>query len=265
MVNQGPGKIRLENLQTIPQSQPNEMLVKIRVDLYNFDIDVARPLKDEHKKFLNEKIIPALVANKNAKYILMGSASRSGEDDHNHVLSGARAEEVQSHLAAHNVGSQITQFPIALGEPKEGKNEDERDRAVFVYLDLPIKLEDLTLWTDDWSRSYRLDDMIGLLGTDKKSIDKINIQVEASGAPRIWDLGNLSTAIMPTSFPLDAKATRDGKPLIRHRWDIPKADAKFQPTDRARTIYHLSGTVSEMGFSINREPCYAGIVGGGAY
>ena len=265
MVNQGPGKIRLESLQTVPQSQPNEMLVKIRVDLYNFDIDVARPLKDEHKKFLNEKIIPALVANKNAKYILMGSASRSGEDDHNHVLSGARAEEVQSHLAAHNVGSQITQFPIALGEPKEGKNEDERDRAVFVYLDLPIKLEDLTLWTDDWSRSYRLDDMIGLPGTDKKSIDKINIQVEASGAPRIWDLDNLSVAIMPTSFPLDAKATRDGKPLIRHRWDIPKADAKFQPTDRARTIYHLSGTVSEMGFSINREPCYAGIVGGGAY
>jgi hypothetical protein len=265
MVKQGPGKIRLESLQTIPQSQPNELLVKIRVDLYNFDIDVARPLKDEHKKFLNEKIVPALVANKNAKYILMGSASRSGEDDHNHVLSGARAEEVQSFLAANNVGSQIVQFPIALGEPKEGKNEDERDRAVFVYLDLPIKLEDLTLWTDDWSRSYRLDDMIGLLGTDKKSIDKINIQVEASGAPRIWDLGNLSTAVMPTSFPLDAKATRDGKTLIRTRWDVPKADAKFQPTDRSRTVYHLSGSVAEMGFSINREPSYAGIVGNGTY
>lgn len=265
MANQGPGRIRLESLQTIPQSKPNELLVKLRVDLYNFDIDVARPLKDEHRTFLNEKIIPALVANKNAKYILMGSASKSGEDDHNHVLSGARAEEVQRHLVANNVGSQIVQFPLALGEPKEGKNEDERDRAVFVFLDLPVKLEDITLWTDDWSRSYRLDDMIGLLGTDKKSIDKINMQVEASGAPRIWDLGNLSTAVMPTTFPLDAKATRDGKTLIRTRWDIPKADAKFQPTDRSRTVYHLSGSVAEMGFSINREPCYAGIVANGAY
>jgi hypothetical protein len=156
MVTQGPGKIRLESLQTVPQSEPNVILVKIRVDLYNFDIDVARPLKDEHKKFLNEKIISALLANKNAKYILMGSASRSGEDDHNHVLCGARAEEVQSDLAANNVGSQMNQFPMALGEPKEGKNEDERDRAVFVFLELPVKLEDITLGTDDWSRSYRL-------------------------------------------------------------------------------------------------------------
>jgi hypothetical protein len=258
--NQGPGKVRLKDLQTIPQSNPNEMLVKVRVDLYNFDIDIATPLKDEHKKFLDEKIIPALAANKDARYVLIGSASRSGEHDHNKVLSGGRADEVQKYLASHNVGSQLNQFPLALGDPKDGPMEDEHDRAVFIFLSLPIKLDDLSLWTDDWSRGYRLDDMIGLPGTDKRSIDKINLHVEVVGAPRIWDLGNLSVAIMPTSFPLQAKANRDGKVLIRNYWNVPVADARFQPNDPQRTVYHLSGSVSEMGFSINREPGYAGVI-----
>lgn len=121
MSNRRPGEVRLKDLQISPQSSPNEMRVKIRVDPYNFDADVARSLKDEH----NEKIIPALAA---ATYILKGSANREWRT-RSQQGAFSRAEEVQKHFTSHNVGSQIIDIPLGVGDPKDGPNEDEHDRV----------------------------------------------------------------------------------------------------------------------------------------
>jgi hypothetical protein len=251
---QGPGKIVLKD----PKFSSQE--VEIEVHLYNFDINVAKPLKDEHKKFLDHMIVPALTANKNASAGLGGSASRSGEEDPNFVLSKDRAKAVQNHLITNRLGSQVTEI-AGLGEPRwAGLNEDERDRAVFILLRFPLRLEDVRLWTDDWTRELADDDIVGLAGrTDKKWINKINIQVEVSGVPRFWILDSGHVTLMPMNFPLEAVGKRGGRIIPKHLWSIPRAAPQFQPNDPSRTLYRLSGSADELWIFDMKKSKFGGV------
>ena len=98
----GPGETILS------PSSPREKIFDVDARIFNFEIDVAGPLKSEHVRFLREQVLPAVQANPGATIILVGSASRSGPEAHNLGLSRRRAEEVQKILAP--VNSQILDF-----------------------------------------------------------------------------------------------------------------------------------------------------------
>ena len=103
--------------------------VDVVVNLYNFAIDVPRP-KDEHRRFVADRLLAALKANSNATVRLYGSASRSGENNHSDILSTSRANEVAKLLAA--VQPQVKEIK-GTGEPAgPGPVEDENDRGVRV-------------------------------------------------------------------------------------------------------------------------------------
>jgi hypothetical protein len=247
MTTQGPGKIWVKDPEMANRSWGGPILLKLRVHLYNFDIDVPK-LKEQHKSFLNEKVIPALTANRAARVNLMGSASRSGEHDHNKSLSGARASAVLDYLSANGAGPQVL-LSMALGDPATGPKEDEHDRAAFLLIDLPIVIDDVSIRTDDWTRELEWDDIVGLGGTDKKSIQNINIEVKASGAPRVWNLdGGKTVPLMPDPFPFEAVGRRSMAWIPRNAWRIPAAKAIVQPANPSQTIYRLSDSVDGMGF-----------------
>jgi outer membrane protein OmpA-like peptidoglycan-associated protein len=70
----------------------------VRATLGNFDIDGAT-LKREHLTYLQSRVVPIL-ARKNARIWLQGSASHSGSDKHNLALSRQRARAVVDFLLA---------------------------------------------------------------------------------------------------------------------------------------------------------------------
>ena len=221
----GPGKIVFDRI-FINQSA----YVDVTVNVHNFDIDVAT-LKDEHKKFLTDKLIPTLKANGNATVRLFGSASRSGEDDDNLKLSTGRADEAKRMLA--EVGAQIKEAK-GIGEPSGvGPVEDERDRAVRILLNFPIHITGADVWTDDWKRKLGKDEIVDLDG-----ITKSNVQVEFRGVPRIWewevDPGNpLQTEL--TRLKVEVRLERSRQSL-----NLAPAESRDQPSDLARTFYRLS-------------------------
>jgi hypothetical protein len=227
------------------------LLVKLEVDLYNFDIDIAA-LKGEHKRFLDEKLIPALAANRDARLALAGSASRSGEDDHDHVLSGKRAEEVRNYLVAKGVGPQIGET-MALGKPKApGPIEEAHDRAVFIYINFPVKMQDIWIWTDNWLRPLVWDDIVGLDAVGGWPLKNVNLQLKVAGAPRKWDVDGGSAILMPTEFKFEAKGNRSGEYIPRKDWRFPMAESGAQPNDLSQTLYRLSGAAEDLGF-IDRD------------
>jgi hypothetical protein len=245
MSKEGPGEILVKEPKTAPQ------LVEVEVHLYNFDTDVSA-LKVEHKEFLNKNVIPALTGNPDARVRLHGSASKIGAEAYNKDLSRNRATEVYYYLTKlHDVKpAQVIEFkPLGEDFSTSPLNNDPRDRAVFIFLKLPITIEDIFLWTDDWTRELQWDDIIGLGGTDQKWIKNMNIQVKTSGVPRFWNLkGGLSLNLMPAKFLLEAVGTRGGRFSGNMRWPIPKAEARAQPNDLTQTLYRLSGDVNDMGF-----------------
>jgi hypothetical protein len=243
----GPGKIWIKESEVANRSWGGPILLKSRVHLYNFNIDVPK-LKPEHEKFLSEKVIPALANNREARVILSGSASRSGENNHNNVLSAARAESVSNRLSAAGVdGVQITDT-IGLGSPRVGPIEDEGDRAVFILISYPITIEEISIRTDDWTRELVWDDIVELGGVDKKSLQKLNLQVQASGAPRVWHWDGKDFRIMLDPFPLEAIGKRNGRTIPRNVWPLSIAPSAVQPSDPFQTIYRDADSARNMGF-----------------
>ena len=185
--------------------------------------------------------------------LIQGSASRSGEDDHNKVLSGARAASVLERLIPKGIrGAQIVDA-IGLGSPKLGPVEDEGDRAVFLLLSLPLNVEVVSIHTDDWNRELVWDDIVELGGTDRKSIQKINIQLRAWGAPRVWNVDGRDRQVMPDPFPLEAQVQRDGRTIPQNRWSLRMAGADAQPADRIQTLYRRSDSAVAWGF-VSHDP-----------
>ena len=235
---QGPGKVWLKQALTFDFIGCGRL--DIEVHLFNFDIDVPA-LKDAHLKFLNEKLVPALAANDESTAELKGSASRSDTEAHNLPLSENRAAAVRTVLTAAGVGVRIKKFE-ALGEPKgPGPNEDEHDRAVFISASFPLTLTDVALWTDPWSRKLTWDDVVGMDG-----ITKINLQLEAKGAPRFWDMPEGRRQLMPPHFRM--KADRKGDPYSERTWYTDQLPEAQQPADIWRTRYRFSSQPAAAGF-----------------
>jgi hypothetical protein len=107
--------------------------------LYNFDFDdfygrQFRPLKVEHSKFLDDKVIP-LLENDRGQIWLRGSASRIGTDAWNMETSMIRAGTVQAYLHDHGVLSGQVQ-PHAVGNRLAATHakDDEHDRSVQLWV-----------------------------------------------------------------------------------------------------------------------------------
>src|SRR5262245_64486688 len=81
--------------------------------LYNFDFDdfngrQFRPLKVEHTKFLDEKVL-GLLANHRSTVWLQGRASRIGTNSRNLETSMTRAGRVQAYLYDNGVSADQVQ------------------------------------------------------------------------------------------------------------------------------------------------------------
>lgn len=123
----GPGRVE-ESTVTLP-------LRGIQALLFNFDIN-GTTAKPEHRKWLDEKAIPLLVANRSNRIHLRGTASKSGTNAVNMAVSEKRVNAVRDHLLARNVQSGQVDF-VFTGEELSvsTSNEDQRDRAVFAFVE----------------------------------------------------------------------------------------------------------------------------------
>src|SRR5262249_1663197 len=159
--------------------------------LYNFDVD-GSDLKKEHVDFLHDQVVFFLDDGPEARVAVVGQASLTGESGHNDELSANRAKAVKNHLTTEGIAASKVQpsEPIALGDAPSGpEREDKRDRSVTLNLKFSVTIEDLYLYSDDWTHQLDWDDIIGLDTADHgKGIDKINIQMTGWGAPRYWVL-----------------------------------------------------------------------------
>jgi hypothetical protein len=236
----GPGEITVSSSQ-----DDNGQVVNADVRLFNFDIDVAEPLKSEHLEFLRHQVVPAIQANPRASIVLVGSASRSGPEAHNLGLSRRRAEEVQKALGP--VNSQIV-VSFGRGAPMSGPHEDKHDRAVFMFVAFPTKI-DASFYTDDWSRTLDWDDIVGLDGLPTASINRLNLQVTLGGVPRSFAIGSGAPVnVAPAELKLMAVGMRSLHTISKQRWQLPLAPQFAQPANQSQTFYRLSGSADEVGF-----------------
>jgi OmpA family protein len=226
--------------------------------LYNFDVD-GTDLKKGHTDFLNEQVVFFLDDGAEARVKIAGTASLSGESGHNDDLSEKRAKAVMNHLASKGIGSMKFQptAPIALGDAPSGPaREDDRDRAVTLYLKFPITIEDLFLFTDDWATRLDWDDVIGMDTADHgKKIEKINIEITGWGAPRYWVLaGSKRVLVMPEDIPVRLRSRSPIRAwgystILLPKWfHIPMKDPSA-PYDfrESRTKYRLSIPIGDAG------------------
>ena len=229
--------------------------------LYNFDVD-SSDLKKEHLDFLHDQVIFFLDDSPDARVGVVGQASLTGESGHNDELSANRAKAVMNHLTTKGIGASKFQpsDPIALGDAPSGPaKEDKRDRSVTLNLKFSVTIEDLYLYSDDWTHRLDWDDIIAMDTADHgKSIDKINIQVTAWGAPRYWVLaGGKRAPVMPAEIPVRLRSHPPlaelgaGYPTIfRPKWfRIPMKDssAPYDPRMEARTWYRDSIPIGQTG------------------
>lgn len=103
--------------------------------LFNFDID-GDQLKDEHKKWLDDNIVP-LLNNFGLNFTLRGLASRTGSPDYNKKLSERRLASVKNYLIGK--GAKAAQFQgVGAGESdaevagEADGTEDEAFRGVII-------------------------------------------------------------------------------------------------------------------------------------
>lgn len=112
--------------------------------LYNFDFDdyygrQVRPLKAEHARFLDDKVL-GLLADGRTQVFLEGRASRIGTNAWNMETSMIRASRVQAYLYDNGASADQVQ-PNATGEELAvAPDDDERDRSVRLWVHR--KLED---------------------------------------------------------------------------------------------------------------------------
>jgi len=177
----GPGQI-----ETKTNARPTGAGTTRNADfnLYNFEIDKAdvKPALREH---LEKVVIPALKKNPKAAVKLVGSADRQGDPTRNKELSIERANAIKKILEENGVSAQVADSQGA-GAPETGPLDNPTDRGVKIALDVPIRIEAITLHTDDWARELKWDDVVGLKGEDGRPIERFNIQVKVSGAPRMF-------------------------------------------------------------------------------
>lgn len=121
----GPGKISDES---------RSMYVGMtKALLYNFDID-GDEVKEEHRKFLWEKVVPLLKGDQGHIW-MQGSASRSGSNKHNKDLSERRVKNIGNELVKRGISNRQMQLK-AVGEAlaQTHAREDELDRAVLLVI-----------------------------------------------------------------------------------------------------------------------------------
>lgn len=141
-IDTGEGKVLIDLGGPDTILSPWEFLL---IKLYNFNVD-GDELKDEHKKCLDEEIVPLL--KKALRAMVNGTASKSGDKAANRELSKWRAISVRDYLIKKK-GISPGSLPLdelrGLGADKSTSKiaEDEEDRAVEVSL-FPAKKP--TLW-----------------------------------------------------------------------------------------------------------------------
>jgi hypothetical protein len=118
--------------------------------LYNFDFDdfinlQYRPLKDQHRQFLQDHVVPMLDDDLGAIW-MQGSASKIGTNKWNMTTSQARVIRVASFLSEKEIRAEQMQLD-AVGEENAATHDedDERDRSVrlwvlpkFHYVPVPV-------------------------------------------------------------------------------------------------------------------------------
>ncbi len=186
------GKGEIDAYPTNWRWEKDTLWAEATVLLYNFDVD-GSDLKKEHLDFLHDQVLFFLDDGPDARVGVVGQASLTGESGHNDELSTKRAKGVMNYLTTKKIAASKFQpnEPIALGDAPSGPvKEDNRDRSVTLNLKFSVTIEDLYLFSDDWTHRLDWDDIIGVDTADhSKSIDKINIEMTAWGAPRYWILG----------------------------------------------------------------------------
>jgi hypothetical protein len=131
--NTGPGKIS-ERVQKTSQ-------IVLTATLFNYNTD-GNLLKDEHRKWLDDRLIP-LLREFLVHVELLGTASKAGDPEYNRQLSLERVLRVKQYLRDKGIPeSQVPGPDIhAAGEDlsKSQSDNDELDRAVQVTVALGIK------------------------------------------------------------------------------------------------------------------------------
>ena len=253
------GKGEIDAYPTNWRWEKDTLWAEATVLLYNFDVD-GTDLKKEHLDFLHEQVLFFLDDGPDAGVRVAGQASLTGESGHNEELSMKRAKAVMNYLTTQKIAASKFQpnEPIALGDNPSGPaKEDKRDRSVTLHLKFSVTIEDLYLFSDDWSHSLDWDDIIGMDTADHgKSIDKINIEITAWGAPRYWILGGgKRVPVMPTEIPVRLRSRSPVRAwgystILMPKWvRIPMKDASapYDPGMEARTKYRLSIPIDQAG------------------
>jgi hypothetical protein len=228
-----------------------EHRVEFTLLLYDFGIDNPK-MEPDHGKWLDD-IIALAKANPQTEIRLRGSASKSGDAQHNRdPLSRGRAEAVAMYLVVEKKvnSKQVVITWTGADKSTSTLKEDERDRAVEVNVKAPVTIEEVTFWNDSWTKQLEWDDIIGLDENKPSSpgkmgipINNVNLQVVASGAPR---------SLMPKSFRAKLRSTVPGKEnwgkttLTRpFELDIPLSSVI--PKDSTRHWYRQSTPISQVG------------------
>jgi hypothetical protein len=264
MSSAGPGKIaaRLTNWRW----EGDTLSAEPTLLLYNFDVDGPN-LKKEHVDFLNDQVVPDLGRNPGARVALFGIASLSGESGHNQVLSENRAKAVMNYFVGKGIGASKFEpsKPTGVGDAPAGPGrEDQRDRAVTLNFKFPVVIEKVALYTDDWAYQLDWDDIIGLdRASDGKWINKINVEVTATGAPRLWILDDgTRVPIMPADLPVKLRS----RPLIRtlanatillpKNLRIPMKDPNgpYLARSEPQTLYRQSLPIAQTGDFLTAVP-----------
>ncbi|MGA7499460.1 MAG: OmpA family protein [Isosphaeraceae bacterium] len=223
---------------------PNQIATTLT--LSNFDIDKTT-LKEEHKQWLDEHVVPLLKANASTSVVLQGTASKSGDPAHNRdPLSKGRAEAVANYLLSRGADQkQITIKWVGADRTTSTLKEDERDRAVQVAVFTPLTIEKVSLWADRWTKELEWDDIIGLDTAAGWPIDNVNIQVETSGAPRSFMPDALDVFLVSRQ---SNRITSNAKTTIANTlpWSVPRSETA-QPGDSSRTWYRLSKPIATAG------------------
>ena len=145
--------------------------------------------------------------------------------------------------------------PIALGDAPSGPvKEDNRDRSVTLNLKFSVTIEDLYLLSDDWTHRLEWDDIIGVDTADhSKSIDRINIEMTAWGAPRYWILGgDKRVPVMPAEIPVRLRSRSPVRAwgystILKPKWvGIPMkgASAPFTQVSDVAGLARIADTFS---------------------
>jgi outer membrane protein OmpA-like peptidoglycan-associated protein len=120
MIRTGKGEI--DAFPTTYRWEGDTLWAEAWVLLYNFDVDVS-DLKQEHLDFLNDQVVFFLDDGQDARVLIAGSASLSGESGHNDQLSAAQANAVMNHLISKGIAPKKFQpsEPVALGDAPSGR------------------------------------------------------------------------------------------------------------------------------------------------